>query len=61
MDQGEPQEVQKEKHKVLPLGKNSPLHQYKLGADQLEISLAEEDVAVLVDKLTAVSPCSHEG
>ncbi|KAK4821294.1 hypothetical protein QYF61_018043 [Mycteria americana] len=35
--------------KVLPLGRNNPLHQYMLGANQLESSFAEKDLGVLVD------------
>jgi len=38
-----------EKHKVLPLGRNSPRHQYMLGATQLESSFAEKGQGVLVD------------
>ena len=39
----------KRKYKVLPLGRNNPRHQYMLGANQLERSLAEKNVEVLVD------------
>ncbi|KAJ7414299.1 hypothetical protein WISP_84907 [Willisornis vidua] len=39
----------KDKCKVMPLGRNSPKDQYRLGADLLESSSAEEDLAVLVD------------
>ncbi|XP_071657675.1 transcription factor RFX3-like [Patagioenas fasciata] len=38
----------KEKHQVLYLGKNNPMHQYRLGADQLESSFAEKDLGVLL-------------
>ena len=33
----------KGKGKVLHVERNNPMHQYKLGADQLEISFAEKD------------------
>ncbi|GAB0175623.1 mitochondrial enolase superfamily member 1 [Grus japonensis] len=39
----------KEKCKVLHLGKNKSMHQYMIGAIQLEINLAEKDTGVLVD------------
>jgi len=39
----------KENCKVLHLGKNNPMHQYMLRATQLESSLAEKDLGVLVD------------
>ena len=39
----------KEKFKVLPLGRNNPKQQYMLRATQLEKSLAEKDLGVLVD------------
>ncbi|KAK4806764.1 hypothetical protein QYF61_005560 [Mycteria americana] len=39
----------KGKGKVLPLERNNPRHQYMLGATQLESSLAEKDLGVLVD------------
>ncbi|KAK4825638.1 hypothetical protein QYF61_001423 [Mycteria americana] len=39
----------KGKCKVLHPGRNKPRHQYMLGADQLESSLAEKDLRVLVD------------
>ncbi|KAK4807159.1 hypothetical protein QYF61_024279 [Mycteria americana] len=45
----------KEKCKVLHLGKNNPKHQYMLGATQLESSLAEKALGVLVDTKLHVS------
>ncbi|GAB0199636.1 mitochondrial enolase superfamily member 1 [Grus japonensis] len=39
----------KETCEVLPLGRNRPWHQHVLGATQLESSLAEKDLGVLVD------------
>ena len=50
------------KCKVLPLGRNNPVHHNRLRACQPESSLAEEDLAVLVDsKLNISQPCSKEG
>ena len=37
------------KSQVLHLGGNKPMHQYVLGADQLESSLAEKDLEVLLN------------
>ena len=41
--------LNKEKHKVLHLGRNNPMHQCVLWATQLENSFAEKDLGVLVD------------
>ena len=43
----------KGKCQVLPLGRNNPMHQYRLGAEGLESSLAEKALGDLVNsKLT---------
>ena len=40
---------------VLHMGRNNSMHQYRLGYELLEMSLAEKDVGVLVDNRLAMS------
>lgn len=45
----------KGKYRILQLGRNSYMHQYRLGDDLLEMSSAEKDLGILVEKRLAMS------
>ena len=48
----------KGKCRVLHLGRNKAMHQYRLRADLLESSSVEMDLGVLMDKLTMMQQCA---
>ena len=46
----------KSKCRVLHLGRNYHMHQYRLGDDLLEMGSVEKDLKVLLDNRLAMSP-----
>ncbi|PKU49092.1 hypothetical protein llap_745 [Limosa lapponica baueri] len=50
--------LNKGKCKVLHLGRNNSIHQYRLGVDLLKSSSVEKDTEALVDKLTMSQQCA---